>query len=156
MWTRGRGSSTAMPPPRRAVVNTTANPWCLLPDHGSCSPNAAFCASSWVTGFVLDLLSGAYWACSTISFDLIWLQLHAFILIFGSTYTSLQSKLEKTRTECNRRNMCINCKVMQINPKIESKSFKIPMHMWHLSWPPTDAPPMFNLGNHHGYKCRKT
>jgi len=98
-----RPDSTTMRPSPRAVVATMVSPWWRL---------------------ALDRLYWAYWASFATSLDLVWLQLHAFLLILGSTHANLQSKLKKTKTKRYRRNICINRKIMQINPKIESKSIK--------------------------------
>jgi len=42
---------------------------------------------------------------------------------------NMLSKPEKAETKHNRRNMGINCKIMQVNLKIESKAIKILMHI---------------------------
>ena len=40
-----------------------------------------------------------------------WPQLLAFLLKLSHKYLNLQSKLNKAKTERNRRNICINCKI---------------------------------------------
>ena len=46
-----------------------------------------------------------------------------FLLTIGLTRANMQSKPEQDKTDRNRRSMCINRKIMQINPQIESESF---------------------------------
>ena len=46
-----------------------------------------------------------------------WPQLLAFILELSPKYANLQSKFDKAKTKRNQRNICINRKLMQINPK---------------------------------------
>ena len=60
--------------------------------------------------------------------SLTWLGLNfmLFLLILDSIYLHYNQKPEQAEPKHNRRNMGINHKIMQINPKIESKSIKIP------------------------------
>jgi len=45
----------------------------------------------------------------------------------GSIRANLKSKPEQAKTKYNRRHLGTNRKIMQINPRIESKSLKIPI-----------------------------
>jgi len=121
----------------------SSGPWWTLPGLLSRFPNASFCA------FALnrDLCHGStvlglYWASFPSILDLVWPHLLDFLLTFGSICISLQSEPKQVETKRNWRNIGINCNIMQINHKIEFKSFKIPMHIWHL---PTRIP-QINLG----------
>uniref|UniRef100_A0A7C9EML4 Uncharacterized protein n=1 Tax=Opuntia streptacantha TaxID=393608 RepID=A0A7C9EML4_OPUST len=104
-------------------------PWWLWPDGSIILRTLHFGTSLWSVCFALDLPLWAYWASFSTSLDLVWPQYLYFLLTFGSTCVNLQSKLEKAKIERNRRNMCINSKIVQINPKIEFKSLKIPIHI---------------------------
>ena len=115
------------------AVTTTTVRGALWPMRLRRFSNVAFCASFLFADFTLDLPSWAYWASFTTSLDLVWPQFHAFPSVLGSTHANPQSKPEQAKTERNRRNMCVNRKIMQINPKIEFKSIKIPVHIRHLS-----------------------
>ena len=50
------------------------------------------------------------------SHDLVWLHFLSFLLTLGSICVNLQLKHQQVETKFNRRNMGINCKIMQINP----------------------------------------
>jgi len=69
-------------------------------------------------------MSWTYWASLANFHDLVWPQLLDFLLKLGSICANLKSKSEQTQAEHNQRNMGINRKIMQINPKIESQSLK--------------------------------
>jgi len=70
---------------------------------------ASFCLGSSDLG-LLGFLCSSSW--------LSWPQFLTFLLKLGSTCTNLQSELDKAKIERNRRNICINRKMIQINPKI--------------------------------------
>jgi len=74
-------------------------PCCSLPDRFCWFLNPAFCASFWPAGFALDHPSWAYWDSFATFLDLVWLNLHTFLLILGLIYVNLQLK---TRTSQNQ------------------------------------------------------
>ena len=70
---------------------------------------------------------GLYWASFASILDLVWPYLLYLLLTLGLICVNLHSELEQVKIKRNRKNIGINCKIMQIDPKIESKSFKIHM-----------------------------
>ena len=105
--------------------------------HSPCATRGGLCPAcspaSWhvVLCFALDrdlcfgsTVLGLYWASFGSILDLVWPHLLYFLLTLSSMCVNLQLKPEPAETKCDRRNIGINCKIMQINPKIESKSFK--------------------------------
>ena len=119
--------------PPRFVMSTTVKPWWSLSSLASSLLVCCVLLLPWTVGLCLG------------SFALGLLGLFCYLSWLGLASTSyfspnswseildLQSKLNNAKIECNRRNIYINRMIMQFNPKIEPKSFKILMHMWHLS-----------------------
>ena len=101
---------------------TTVRP-CTLPHF----PNAAFyaCLGPQVLSWIIRL--GPIGLLFASSHDFVWPILHAFLLTLGTINVNLKSKPKQAKTKHNQINMGINRKMIQISPKIESKSLKIPM-----------------------------
>jgi len=82
--------------------------------------NATFWYTFWASRFALDL---PVLGLLDFLFNLSSLGLastHLFLLKLGSNHANLQSQLNKAKTKRNRRNTCINRKLMQINPKFQA------------------------------------
>ena len=114
-------------PPRSDRGSHHGPSWCPWPGHGYLWPLGCgflalphFGASFWFAGFWFgsSVLGPLGFFCNHS-----WLGWPQFLSLFDSTRANLQSKHKQAKTECNRRNMCVNRKILQINHHIESKSF---------------------------------
>ena len=94
----------------RPMVATMVRPWYSLVGAILISRSAAFCVSLCIAGLALEHPSWAYWASFANFLDLVWPNLHAFLLTLGSLRINLQSKLEQAESKHNQRNMSINQK----------------------------------------------
>ena len=108
---------THVRPSPQSLVNTTGRPWwplaAVVPSLlERCISNFVWVHLTRLGSPVLGLLG-----LSCYSLDLVGLNLLAFVLKLSLKHSNLQSKLNKAKTECNRRNICINRKLMQINTK---------------------------------------
>jgi len=118
--------STAVYPPPWAVVNARPARGGLRLLWFHRFSNAAFCALFCSRVCTLERPYWVFGACFANSLNWAWVQLHIFLLILTSTHKNMQSKPKKGKTKRNRRNIYINCKIMQIILKIKPKLFKFP------------------------------
>ena len=77
----------------------------------------------WTTGCALDLHVLGLLGLLCYSLHLAWFQIILFSHKLGPNHANLQSQLNIAKTEHNRRNTCINRKLMQINPKFQAKNY---------------------------------
>jgi len=124
---------TAVHLPPWAVVGPTVSPWWALP-----GPVPIFLECRVLSYFgprdvpwILPALGLLGLLCY--SLHLAWFQIMPFSNKLGLNHANLQSQLNKAKTEHNRRNTCINHKLMQINPKLQAKNIKNTHAYLHLS-----------------------
>ena len=96
----------------------------LYPNWSWCFLNDAFWSSFGPQNVPWIFLLWACWACFATLFSWLDSKSYFFSHNLGPNYGNLQSQLNKAKTEHNRRNTCINRKLMQINPKFQAKNYQ--------------------------------